>query len=556
MMLAFFLLLPSLALAMNLRVNAPHLFLDLDGLAMTTNLSIVPGLITKDYERPVVAGEEQWDAFMAGYSSLLLTTSVAGVPTYYLYYSCAAIPPTNQSGNYVCLTTTVDGRSWVKPALPAFPWTDGRLTNRVFSTKDGFMGNVFIDDGVGVPEDKRFKLSYSATDPSGNYGGVYLAASADGFYFQAGTNSSVQLPAHYGDTQPAILWDAARMRYAIFGRGNNETNWNSTHGCAGGNPVRRRVLGAFSASGAGEGFGNASIILNYGPPDQLDCLDVYNSSPLLIDDDSGSNGAILFFPSSYHHFAQIESWKNGSNDGVLDVRVAVSRDGGATAAFVSREAFIPRGMGALAAPGTFTAIGSDPDAGCVFATAGGLLDPDKLAPLPYTTTPSPRVWFLFYGTQRTHWPIWTPTAPVDAGFNGILRGSLRREGFAGLRTPFGDPTGAGSFTTVPLLVPQPTAVCGGNASAQLWLLLNVQTSAAGGVSVALLSPGNLEPLPGRGPADALPFVGDVVRSPVAWAPSAEGGEPVRNLAPFAGTQVVISVSLVHAQLFAWELQCV
>jgi hypothetical protein len=108
---------------------------------------------------------------------------------------------------------------------------------------------------------------------------------------------------------------------------------------------------------------------------------------------------------------------------------------------------------------------------------------------------------------------------------------------------------------VPLLVPQPQAACG-SASAQLWLLLNVQTSVAGGAAVALLAPGSLAPLPGRGPADALPFYGDSVRAPASWAPAAAGGDPVRDLAPFAGTQVVLSVSLVHAHLFAWELQCV
>ncbi len=553
---------------MNLRVSAPHLFLDLDGIATATNLSIVPGVVTKDYEQPVVSGEEPWEAFMAAYSSLLLT-SVAGVPTYYLYYCCASAA--NYSGNYVCLATTTDGRTWVKPALTAFPWVDGRPTNRVFFHATSFMGNAFLDGGPGVPAAERFKLLYTGADPSGSYGGVYLAGSADGLLFQAVASPSIPLPVHFGDTQPAILWDAARARYAAFGRGNNESNGNTTQGCVGGNPSRRQVLGAFSASSAGGGFGGASLILRYGPPDQPDCLDIYNPSPLPLDDDSGANGALLFLPSSYRHFSSADSLASSHNDGVLDVRLAISRNGGATAAFASREAFIPRGMGALAAPGTFTAPGSDPDAGAVYATAGGLLDPDKLAPppwqpgspLPYAM-PTPRVWLLFYGTQRTHAAIWSPSGPIfaptqagpalDPGFNGILRGALRREGFAGLRTPPGDPVGAGALTTVPLLVPHPAAACG-NASAQLWLLLNVQTSAAGGAAVALLTPGSLAPLPGRGPSDALPFVGDSVRAPVGWA-GAEGGGAVRDLAPFAGEQVVISVALVHAHLFAWELQCV
>ena len=562
--LATALLLPACALAMSLRVGTPHLFLDLDGVASAANLTTALGSLAKDYEAPIVAGEDPWDAFMAGYSSLLLAP-VAGVPTYFLYYCCAARPGANrtQAGNYVCVATTTDGRAWAKPALTAFPW-GAQPTNRVFYTGpgDNFMGNVFLDAAPGVPASERFKLLYSAPDPSGAYGGVYLAASADGLLFRAVASPSVPLPPHFGDTQPAVVWDAARARYAAFGRGDAPLP-NSTAGCRGGNPATRQVLGAFSATGAGGGFGPAAVLLSYGAPDQADCLDVYNSSPLPAVDDSSS---LLFLPSSYRHFAQAGAWGNSSNDGVLDVRLAVSRDGGATAAFVSRDALIPRGTGALAAPGAFT---GDPDAGCVFATSGGLLDPDLLAPppppppqraplgrqglLPYAA-PSPRVWLLFYGTQRTHWPVWSPSS--DPGANGIFRGSLRREGYAGLRTPTGDPAGAGAFTTVPLLVPQPAAACG-SASAQLWLLLNVQTSVAGGASVALLAPGSLAPLPGRGPAEALPFFGDSVRAPASWAPAAAaGGDPVRDLAPFAGTQVVLSVSLVHAHLFAWELQCV
>ena len=549
---------------MSLRVSAPHLFVDFDGIASSPNLTVALGSIAKD-STAVVAGEDPWDAFMAGYSSLVLAP-LAGVPTYFLFYCCAALPGANrtQAGNYVCVATTTDGRAWAKPALPAFPWgADARPTNRVFycGSEDNFMGNVFLDYAPGVPAAERFKLLYSAPDPSGSYGGVYLAASADGLLFRAVASPSIPLPVHFGDTQPAMVWDAARARYAAFGRGDAPLP-NSTNGCRGGNTATRKVLSAFSASGAGGGFGPAGELLTYGAPDQADCLDVYNSSPLPIADDSGS-GALLLLPSSYRHFAQAGAWGNSTNDGVLDVRLAVSRDGGATAAFVSREAFIPRGIGALAAPGAFT---GDPDAGCIFATSGGLLDPDLLAPpppllpppprtgplLPYAA-PSPRVWLLFYGTQRTHDPIWEPN--TDPGANGIFRGSLRREGFAGLRTPTGDPAGAGAFTTLPLLVPQPAAACG-SASAQLWLLLNVQTSVAGGAAVALLEPGSLAPLPGRGPADALPFFGDSVRAPAAWAPSAAGGDPVRDLAPFAGTQVVISVSLVHAHLFAWQLQCV
>jgi hypothetical protein len=332
----------------------------------------------------------------------------------------------------------------------------------------------------------------------------------------------------------------------MFGRGDTPAP-GTANGCA--DATTRQVLVAFSTAGADGGYGNASLLLNYGAPDQADCLDLYAAVPLPL-----GPSALLLLPPSFRHMAAADSVAQNTNDGVLDVRLAVSRDGGATAAFVSRDVFLPRGSGLMSAPSTFS---GDPDAGLVFATAGGLVDPDALAaaapgaaPLP----PSPRVSLLYYATQRTHFPSYNPALGLP-GFNGIMRASMRREGFAGLRTPAaGDGgVGAGALRTLPLLVPQPATACG-NASAQLWLWLNVQTSVAGGAAVALLAPGSLAPLPGRALENAAVFVGDAVRAPVGWR-AAAGAPLVHDLAPFAGTEVVVLVSLVHAQLWAWEVQC-
>jgi hypothetical protein len=71
------LLLPVCALAMSLRVSAPHLFVDFDGIASSPNLTVALGSIAKD-STAVVAGEDPWDAFMAGYSSLVLAPLAGG----------------------------------------------------------------------------------------------------------------------------------------------------------------------------------------------------------------------------------------------------------------------------------------------------------------------------------------------------------------------------------------------------------------------------------------------------------------------------------------------
>jgi hypothetical protein len=251
------------------------------------------------------------------------------------------------------------------------------------------------------------------------------------------------------------------------------------------------------------------------------------------------------------------------------VRLAASRDG-FNFSFVSREPFLERGMGvrlpaSAAAGGAFAAADSEPDAGFVFATAGGLLDPELLAqgpasglpaPRPPPTAPFPfylpssRVGLLYFGTQRTH----GGSASSPLPFQGVLVASLRREGWAGLRSPALDPAGAACFTTEPLPVPDPAAVCG-SPGAQLWLLLNGATSVAGSIALQLLDGASLQPLANF--SEPLPFTGNSVRWPAAWASAAEPLQPVlRDIGGLAGRSIAVRVALLHAQLFAWELQCV
>ncbi len=125
---------------------------------------------------------------------------------------------------------------------------------------------------------------------------------------------------------------------------------------------------------------------------------------------------------------------------------------------------------------------SDPDAGMVFATSGGLLDPDVLSPpassTPYNsgagwplpfTSPSPTLHLLYFGAQFTH------TGGDHAGYpsvwQGVLRARLRREGLVGLGTDEGDPWAVGTVTTLPLTLPDPDKVLLGGSPAPIsWVL--------------------------------------------------------------------------------------
>ncbi len=91
---------------------------------------------------------------------------------------------------------------------------------------------------------------------------------------------------------------------------------------------------------------------------------------------------------------------------------------------------------------------------------------------------------------------------------------------------------------------------------QLWLLLNVKTS-VGGYVVAELQDATGTPLPGYTQSDAVVVKGNAIRAPLAWA--TPGAAPVSDLAvPSAGgaTPLVLVLSLKHATVYAWDLQCV
>jgi hypothetical protein len=551
--------------------NDTHLFLDLNGIVSAPNLTVGLGSIQKNYAAPAIIPEHPWEEVLHLYTSALAVPAAAGgggAAEFRLYYGCYTHAP--GCPMYLCLAVSADGFAWRKPLTGAFPF-NGSATNRVFlvnaSSPGSWYGSVFLDAGPGVPAAERFKLTYEG---AGSERFLYLATSPDGVAWARRVPETPIIATRvFSDTQTAIVWDAPRGRYLAFGRSDDPLPGNTTQACPGAYPSLRRVMLSVSAAGAEGPYSAPAQVLGPGAPDSADCLDIYNPAPIAVP------GALLLLPASYLHFPAAAAVPppppNGTaNDGVLDVRLAASRDG-ATFAFVSRDAFIARGVGyrlPAAAGGAFAAADSDEDAGFVFATAGGLLDGEALLapaaaaraptpPLPFYAPPA-RVGLLYFGAQRTH------GGSQRGAFQGVLRATLRREGWAGLRSPAADPAGAGEFTTVPLSVPRPADACGA-PGAQLWLLLNAAAAVAGRVAVTLLNATTGMPLPGF--SAPVPFTGDAVRWPAAWAAAAgdPGGAPksdistlagTSDISSLAGTSVVARVQLVHAQLFAWEVQCV
>ncbi len=116
----------------------------------------------------------------------------------------------------------------------------------------------------------------------------------------------------------------------------------------------------------------------------------------------------------------------------------------------------------------------------------------------------------------------------------------------------GSDTGAGSFITVPLIVPQPSSCSPGSVAQQIQLWLNVETSVAGQVVLQVQDPASGQPFPGWAASDAVPLKGNSIRRLASW----KGGN-VSDWAPFASRPagVVINATVVRAKLYAWEWRC-
>ena len=546
------------------------------------------GAVSKDTAHPVIVPQHPWEAALHFYTSLLFlpaSVSSTGRAQWLLYYACASADSVLFfSPIGLCVATSSDGVAFMKPLLPLHPYTaNGTLppvpTNIVFVTEPNTFGlQVFLDSRPSTPSSARVVLLYESSPVRF----LYAATSPDGLVFTpsaagAGSDATPALPFKgLADTMASAAYDAARDRYIVYGRVDKAEANSSTRECAGANPVFRWLQQtAKECAGAPAcnvsdpvGWSTPEVVLAPGAPDAADCLDNYNPAAFVLPD-SGTGSLYLMLPSHMRHIPRNDSGapddRAGANDGILDVRLAVSRDGGgrggdggSTFAFPSRDAFISRGVGARdPASGLYNASGSERDAGFVFATNTGLLDADLALPTP-PALPSPSVDVLYWGSQTTHagggaylgryWP---------GAFSGVFRARMRREGWVGLATLPYDPVGAGSATTVALLLPAAGAAAGPAAGAaagaapplRLLMHLNADISAAGAVSVAFLDAATLAPIPGFGLADCATLHGNGVRQLIQCSGAGVGGD----LSPLLGRPVALHLQLTHAKVYAWQL---
>lgn len=437
-----------------------RLFIDSsEGVTLTMNPPLKMG------ERNIVP-EKPWEGHrVCAYNSVFEDQGI-----YKMYYDAID----NEGARWLCYAVSADGIHWRKPFLGIVNYKGTTDNNIVFPSenKSHEPGCVFIDQNPKCPPEQRYKMVSSYEGPAGF--GTYVFYSADGLHWLP---LSDRPSFRASDTGNVAFWDDRLGRYVAYIRMWNP--WRTVGRC------------------------EFDDLRDFGPEQQVFACDERDPADLDLYTNAGirypyAENAYFIFPSAYHHYPEPPVGKL-SNDGPLDIRMAVSRDG-MHFSYVERRPFVPLGIA-----GTF-------DDSTAYMTTGLIRSGNEL-------------YMYYHGCDFTHGDY---NPERDKFVGSISRLVLRLDGFVSADAAYE----GGTLTTVPI-------VFSGKR-----LELNVQTSVAGTVQVEILdAEGN--PIPGFALADADTIKGNYIAKVVTW----KGRDDVSSL---AGKPIRLRFVMRDAKLYAFQ----
>ena len=215
-----------------------------------------------------------------------------------------------------------DGVQWRKPN-PGLVEVNGRRDMNVVPPTPRY-ATVFIDPTA--PSSQRYKVFGLNQDPEIGALGYGVFVSSDGLVFRESGCNGIRAA---GDTQNLAFWDNRLGRYVAYLRGRSKRSDGS---------LRRAVARWETTDLTGrmgwdlEGAADERRIVTQRPiviacdDDDPDDMDIYTPSVVkypAVDD------VYLATMSMYHHFtpAEMQEVDPPCNDGLMDIQLAVSRDG-------------------------------------------------------------------------------------------------------------------------------------------------------------------------------------------------------------------------------------
>ncbi|MBT7299403.1 MAG: hypothetical protein HN849_07825 [Victivallales bacterium] len=391
----------------------------------------------------------------------------------------------------LALATSTDGAVWTKPNLGLVARGGSKDNNLV----NAFGDTVSINPHGDVSE--RFVLIHPKYRTDRPKGGVYLSFSPDGIHWRS--HAPCVFP-FVPDTQNQVRYEERIGKWVSYVR-----TWHPNR------RVGRIEIEDLKAPWPYRQDQAPRLIWgdDCAPVPSTEIEEVLACEPELDGEDADvytpvaveypwADRAHFMFPSIYQHLPPPAKGGRYGNDGVLDIHLAVSRDGRAWQR-LSPRSYLPLGMD------------GEPDSRMLYMFAGLVRRGDRL--LHY-----------YCGYKSTHGAH--PKGAMDAG--AICLAEQRLDGFVSLQAG-AEP---GTLETKPL-------VFRGRR-----LELNLATAATGQCQVELADASG-RVLPGFGYDACLRIRGNGVALPVRWQSSP-------SLAVLAGKPVRLRIRLRNADLYAFQ----
>jgi hypothetical protein len=381
----------------------------------------------------------------------------------------------------VCYAESRDGITWEKPNLGLHRFNDVKDTNIVLLANGGFSdryGACVVYDPRDADAERRYKMGYfdfSVADDGKEYPGLSAAFSPDGVRWTKHPKAPLLKVAYADVKQPPyaddrehpweiplsmsdavdIVYDPRRAAFIWYGK-----MWIDGPD---GRMVWKHGTGRTQSKDFLE-WSRPELVLT---PDDLDPAWVeFHTTPVFV------HGGV--------YFATLQILNRAEGGGVLDVELAVSRDGLRWDRPFRKPFFLPRG-----ASGAF-------DAGSLFTNCTPVVLENEIR--------------FYYGGYAGG-----ATSDLAERPSGIGLASLRRDRFAGVR-----PTGeVGQITLKPVELQDGDDIrCNADASA-----------AAGGRVLPELLDASGRRVRGFTRDDAVPITGDSLSHAVRWKPAASSRVP-------------------------------
>jgi hypothetical protein len=273
--------------------SAKQLFVDGALFASSRGITLTVNPPRKTGEQCIVA-DRPWESHrVCAYNSVLEDGGV-----YKMWYDAID----NEGGRWLCYATSSDGVRWDKPSLGMVEYHGASDNNIVFplEQRSHEPGCVFIDNNPDCPPDARYKMVCTYDGPGGN--ATYVYQSADGLRWRS---LSDKPSFRNSDTGNVAFWDERIGRYVAYLR-----TWT---------PMR--MVGRCEFDDLAD-FGKEQVVFGYDKDDPPD-VDFYTNAAVKY---PFAENVYLIFPSAYFHYPEPPAGEY-RNDGPLDIRFAVSRDG-------------------------------------------------------------------------------------------------------------------------------------------------------------------------------------------------------------------------------------